>query len=287
MLIINEILYKFANSKFIGTPLLTYITQLPNVFLSLGVVLVVYKIGNLLFTKRYVWLLTILVSMWPQFSFVISYSYSEPLILFAISILFYVLIYGKKQKWNRKSCVLLLLIIPAIIWLFIENLNLLSITYNEVNIVDIVRRTYWLFISFNELIVSYEYIGPTFLEIILNIFIVLILLGFLGLALNLDRWISNKPRNKVNGFFIAVILSIPVILILLSIDPSGTIFQDRGRYLLPLIIPICIIIVEGIKSLRLGIFTNIKLKLLMLIIGGILISINYINLISMFIHYYQ
>jgi len=105
--ILGALFFRIARYFALSPHALLYAARLPSVLFSVGTVFFTYKIGQKLFSEKAARLLTIMVSMWPEYAMIASYINNDSFALFTVSIITYSWICGIQSNWNWRSCILL------------------------------------------------------------------------------------------------------------------------------------------------------------------------------------
>jgi len=363
--IIGAALYRV--SLFLFSPsshVLLYMTRLPSILSSVGTVFFTFSIGKTLFEKKYAWFLTVLISMWPQFTMVSSYINNDAFAIFTISIILYSWVLGIKNNWNMKSCVLLaigvglcflsyynafvFILFSAPLWLwsvfkrkdnradyniFVKKIGIMLLIvfviagwfyirnaylYNgdflglrtqsmqgEIYAVDWLRPsnrdnlmnrgysiTYlltdmpWLRISYRSFIAQFGYMNIVPHRMVHIVFNLLIVSGLSGLLFSISKAADYMP------IYLFSLSSIPIVvgLSLYFSFSSGEalIGQPQGRYLLPVLLPLCILITLGLSGWRKFIPARLDslVGVLNPLILGLIILMNCFSLFSVFAFYH-
>ncbi|MCL2222323.1 MAG: glycosyltransferase family 39 protein [Oscillospiraceae bacterium] len=178
----------------------------------------------------------------------------------------------------KKISCMLLIVVAIAAWFFIRNAILYdgdffglrasaeaSERYAEEWLRPSVRHTYlvrgftplgmllhtqFVIFSYNSFIGVFGYLEIFPPSIVFFFFTVIITLGGVGIVYCIIEWLLKKEKKREIDIFLTIItisISVPIVLSVIysfSID-----YQPQGRYVLPALIPLCILITKGISTL--------------------------------------
>ena len=366
--IIGAFFYRTARFFFSPSPtILLYVARLPSILSSVGAVFFVYKTGRFLFHEKYAWLLTVMVSMWPQFAFVSSYVNNDAFALFTISLIVYGWIYGIKNNFCWKSCIVLaigtglcflsyynafgfiLLSVPVCVvavlskqenrerkkiilfikkalcmitivfaiasWFYIRNAYLYDgdffglRTADELSrryavdwlhpdnrstflnqgrsVFDMLRKTQWIQLSYRTFIAGFGWLNIFPHESVYVLYTAVMAMGVFGALFCFLLWIyRTKLKAGIDVFYLFLFFTIPIVISLSAYFSFSVGFQPQGRYLLPMLIPLCIFIAKGFECIGKFLPQRAGLKIAAVVLQGFFIAANLISLYSVFSFYH-
>ena len=365
--IIGAVFYQLASNLFSNAHVLLYFARLPSIISSVATMFFVFQIGKILFSVRWAWFLTILMSMWPQFAMISSYINNDSFALLAIAIILYSWVLGIKSNWCMKSCIMLgigvglcllsyynaftfiLLSVPLWFWVVLSNREnravypefikkigiMLSIailiagwfyirnaylydgdflgvrTLNEhselyavewlrpsnrltfldrgYTVIDMLRTTTWVNTSYRTFIAGFGYMNIFPHRMVYDVFTIIIATGLLGSMFKVVKIFFLGEKHSLESlFYMFTIISIPITIGLSIYHSFAVGFQPQGRYLLPMLLPACIVIMVGLRFFWLIIAQRFKLyeSFILFLASGIIILLNLISLFSVFDFYF-
>ncbi|MCL2839400.1 MAG: glycosyltransferase family 39 protein [Defluviitaleaceae bacterium] len=156
------------------------------------------------------------------------------------------------------------------------------------SVFDMLRETPWIPFSYLSFIATFGYMNINPHASVYALYHVIIITGVIGLIVSIFKNLRKNVDNKYKIFFIASAISIPI-TIGLSIHYSFSAgFQPQGRYLLPMLLPLCILLVLGLDSIRkiipskYDLFTNVSIQF----IQGLILLMNVFSWFSIFAFYH-
>ena len=103
--------------------------------------------------------------------------------------------------------------------------------------------------SYNSFIAVFGYLEIFPPPIIYRFYTSIISVGALGVILSIINWsFTNRERRSISVFLITALWSIPIPIILSIIYSFSIDYQAQGRYILPALIRLCILITKGLVT---------------------------------------
>ena len=161
----------------------------------------------------------------------------------------------------------------------------------ELSPLHMLRHTNWVVSSFRSFIAGFGYMN-IFPNIGVYIFYsLLMMLGIAGVILTIYRVIVRKvkfmglPRIP---FYLCCALSIPITIGLSIYFSFAVDFQPQGRYLLPMLLPVCIFITGGLISIKdiINKRFNPPIQSALWLTKGVIIFANALSIVSLIEFFY-
>jgi len=156
-------------------------------------------------------------------------------------------------------------------------------------IITVLTETDWIRHSFRSFIAGFGFMNIFPNRMVYILYSLLIATGLAGLLLGIRKMIINKNgKSKDFIFYLHCVLAVPITIGLSVYFSYSVQFQAQGRYLLPMLLPICIFIAAGFTKIEEAVSDKYKplLPTLLPLSAGIIILLNLVSLFSIFESFY-
>jgi hypothetical protein len=119
------------------------------------------------------------------------------------------------------------------------------------SIYSMLKETPWVQLSTKSFIALFGYMNIPAKSFVYNLYFTIILIGFISTIIIAFKsiFMQKTHKNKFT-FYLFITLSIPIPVILSIYNSFSNDFQPQGRYLLPMLISLCILITSGFEKLN-------------------------------------